>query len=145
MGFTTPDIPSKRFPEIRRSWRTWKKILDWADSESRIGGISVDLPFACPLELHAQYGNNDIKAALGMATFQTAGQTGVGLLHSSNLKAYAVLITFQKTETRILSDYHVRRLSDKPRPVTLGIPSNTAQEHDTGQNLIKHDVAATRF
>ena len=54
------------------------EVLDWADSESRVSGTPVNLPFPTNLELHAQYSNNDIKAALGIATFQTAGQTGVG-------------------------------------------------------------------
>jgi superfamily II DNA or RNA helicase/HKD family nuclease len=118
------------------------EVLDWTDSESRIGGISLSLPFACPLELHAQYGNNDIKAALGLATFSTAGQTGVGLLHAPDLRAYAALVTFQKTErefspTTMYADYPVSR-----EFLHWESPSNTTQKNETGQNLIHHDQRA---
>lgn len=114
------------------------EVLDWADSESRITGAPVNVPFSCPLELHANYGNNDIKAALGLATFETAGQTGVGLLHSPERKAYAVLITFQKTErefspTTMYADYPISR-----ELLHWESPSNTAQAHETGQNLTLH-------
>src|SRR5437667_417879 len=90
------------------------------------------------LELHAQYSNNDIKAALGIATFQTAGQTGVGLLHSPERKIYAVLVTFQKTErefspSTMYADYPISR-----ELLHWESPSNTAQTQETGQNLIHH-------
>ncbi len=115
------------------------EVLDWADSESRIAGTSVNLHFACPLELHANYGNNDIKAALGLATFETAGQTGVGLLHAPEHKAYAVLVTFQKTErefspSTMYADYPISR-----ELLHWESPSNTSQASETGQNLILHN------
>src|SRR5262249_44721785 len=88
LGFTTLQ---DSFEGLRRNpafLSDLVEVLDWAESESRIGGTPVDLPFSTHLELHAQYSNNDIKAALGIATFQTAGQTGVGLLHSPERKTY---------------------------------------------------------
>jgi hypothetical protein len=98
LGFTTLQ---DSFESLRRNpvfLSDLVEVLDWADSESRVGGTRADLSFSTDLELHAQCSNNDIKSALGIATFQTAGQTGVGLLHSPERKTYAVLVTFQKTE-----------------------------------------------
>lgn len=139
MGFATQEESLQTLSQNPEFLADMEEVLEWADSESRIGGDSVDLPFCHTLELHAQYGNNDIKAALGMATFQTAGQTGVGLLHSSELKAYAVLITFQKTErefspTTMYADYPISR-----ELLHWESPSNTTQASDTGQNLTKHE------
>ena len=98
----------------------------------------LNLPFPSHLELHAQYSNNDIKAALGIATLQTAGQTGVGLLHSPERKIYAVLVTFQKTErefspSTMYADYPISR-----ELLHWESPSSTTQASETGQNLIHH-------
>ncbi len=138
LGFTTLQ---DSFEGLRRNpafLSDLVEILDWADSESRIGGAPVNLPFPSHLELHAQYSNNDIKAALGIATFQTAGQTGVGLLHSPERKTYAVLVTFQKTErefspSTMYADYPISR-----ELLHWESPSNTTQASETGQNLINH-------
>ena len=139
LGFTSLPESFEKLSENPAFLDDVVEVLDWADSESRITGAPVNLPFACPLELHANYGNNDIKAALGLATFETAGQTGVGLLHSPDRKAYAVLITFQKTErefspTTMYADYPISR-----ELLHWESPSNTAQAHETGQNLTLHN------
>ena len=86
-----------------------------------------------------RYGSDDIKAALGKATLLTAGERGVGVLHfPPPLKAYALLVTFQKTErefspTTMYADYPVSRelLHWQSQP-------NTTQQSNTGQNLINH-------
>jgi hypothetical protein len=75
-----------------------EEVLSWAAEESRISPVVPVLPFACPLELHARYGSLDISTALGLTTIAQTGQTGVGVLHAPRLKAYAMLVTFQKTE-----------------------------------------------
>ena len=115
-----------------------EEVLEWAEEETRIGGITSELPFTCSLELHAQYGNSDIKAALGMATLESAGPTGVGVLHFRDIKAYALLITFQKTErefspSTMYADYPISR-----ELLHWESQSSTTQANDTGQNLIHH-------
>jgi superfamily II DNA or RNA helicase len=114
------------------------EILEWAESETRVMPMNVELPYPSSLELHATYTNSDIKAALGLATFQSAGQTGVGLLHSRDYKTYATLVTFQKTErefspTTMYADYPISR-----ELLHWESPSNTTQASETGQNLIYH-------
>ncbi|MCF6148270.1 MAG: DUF3427 domain-containing protein [Candidatus Kuenenia sp.] len=112
------------------------EILEWAADETRISGVPTNLPFPCTFELHAQYSNVDIKAALGQATLESAGQTGVGVLHFRDLKAYVLLITFQKTErefspSTMYADYPISR-----ELLHWESQSNTTQNSETGQNLI---------
>jgi superfamily II DNA or RNA helicase len=116
-----------------------QEILAWSEDETRVSGGIPDLPFVCSLELHAQYGNDDIKAALGKATLMSAGERGVGLLHfPPPLRAYVLLITFQKTErefspTTMYADYPISR-----ELLHWESQSNTSQLSETGQNLINH-------
>lgn len=115
-----------------------QEILDWAADESRVGGELPELPFTCPFELHAQYGSDDIKAALGKATMETAGERGIGILHFARIKAYVLLITFQKTEhefspSTMYADYPVSR-----DLLHWESQSGTRQESETGRNLICH-------
>lgn len=112
------------------------EILEWVATDTRISGILADLPFPCTFELHAQYSNVDIKAAIGQTTLESAGQTGVGVLHFRDVKAYALLITFQKTErefspSTMYADYPISR-----ELFHWESKSNTTQDSDTGQNLI---------
>jgi superfamily II DNA or RNA helicase/HKD family nuclease len=114
------------------------EILAWAAEETRLGGTSVKTPFPCNLELHAQYGSRDILAAFGKAGMDTPGQTGVGVLHFEDIKAYVLLITFRKTErefspSTMYADYPISR-----ELLHWESQSQTAQRSLAGQNLIHH-------
>lgn len=112
------------------------EVLEWGEAETRVSGQIPQLPFPCAFELHAQYGVNDIKAPFGLATLDTAGQTGVGVFHCQKVRAYVLLITFQKTErefspSTMYADYPISR-----ELLHWESPSTTAQQSETGQNLI---------
>jgi hypothetical protein len=112
------------------------EIIDWSSNESRVGGQSPSLPFPCPFELHAHYGSDDIKAGLGKATMQTAGERGVGIFHFADIKAYVLLVTFQKSErdfspSTMYADYPISR-----ELMHWESQANTPQATETGQNLI---------
>jgi len=114
------------------------EILSWAGDESRIGDKSVSLPFPCSLELHATYGSDELKAALGMATFNSAGITGVGWIHVPVIKVIVSLITFQKTEkefspTTMYQDYPISR-----ELLHWETQSQTSQAQESGKNMIHH-------
>lgn len=114
------------------------EVIEWSADESRVGGHLPILPFACPFELHARYGSDDIKAGLGKATMQTAGERGVGIYHFAEIKAYALLITFQKSErdfspSTMYADYPISR-----ELLHWESQANTPQNTKTGQNLIHH-------
>lgn len=115
-----------------------QEILSWAADTSKIDGRRPVVPFEITLELHARYASRDINAALGLASLETPGQTGVGILHAPNLKAYALLITFQKTErefspSTMYADYPISR-----QRIHWESQSTTTQRGQTGQNLINH-------
>jgi superfamily II DNA or RNA helicase len=116
------------------------EILAWSNEESRVGGAVPNLPFPCLLELHATYGSDEIKAALGGASFDSAGITGVGHLHFRAIKAVASLITFQKTEkefspSTMYQDYPISR-----ELLHWETQAQTSQSSESGQNLIHHEA-----
>ncbi|BDV42903.1 helicase [Geotalea uraniireducens] len=114
------------------------EILAWSLDSTEVAGIAPELPFAVPLELHAQYGNKEIQAAFGRANLESAGQTGIGSFHFADIKTYALLVTFQKTEkefspSTMYADYPISR-----ELLHWESQANTAQHHTDGQNLIHH-------
>ncbi len=118
--------------------RDLEEVLEWSADESCVGSKPLDLPFPCPLELHATYGSDEIKAALGGATFETAGVTGVGWLHFPNIKTIVSLVTFQKTEkefspSTMYQDYPISR-----ELLHWESQSQTSLASETGQNLVHH-------
>jgi hypothetical protein len=113
-------------------------VLDWAEDQSRISGTAPELPFPCSFELHGQYGSMDINAALGLSSMESGGPRGIGVLHLKEMSAYALLITFQKTErefspSTMYADYPISR-----DLLHWESQSNTTQASPTGQNLIYH-------
>ena len=114
------------------------EVLAWAEDESRAPGLQPSLPFPCPLELHATYGNDEIKAALGLADLRSAGMAGAGLMHVESRRAYVCLVTFQKTErefspSTMYQDYPISR-----ELLHWESPSVTSLASGTGQNLVHH-------
>ena len=117
-----------------------EEILAWSDEESRIGVSSLNLAFPCSLELHGTYGSDEIKAALGGASFESAGVTGVGWLHFQEIKTVASLVTFQKTEkefspTTMYQDYPISR-----ELLHWETQAQTSQASESGQNMIQHEA-----
>ena len=118
--------------------RDLEEVLAWAEDESRVGITPVKVPFSCSLELHAAYGSDEIKAALGRATFQSAGERGSGVIRCPEIKAIVALVTFQKGEkefspSTMYQDYPISR-----DLLHWETQSQTSQASDTGQNLIRH-------
>ncbi|MDI5921321.1 DUF3427 domain-containing protein [Halomonas sp. LR5S13] len=95
-----------------------------------------DLPFDCGLLLHGVYGTAEIKAALGLASLEKPGATGVGVIHAKDIRAYIHLVTFQKDEgdfspTTRYRDYPISR-----RLLHWESQSTVTQESPTGQNYL---------
>ncbi len=114
------------------------EILAWSLDTTEVAGTAPELPYVVPLELHAQYGIREIQAAFGRANLETAGQTGVGVMHFAEKKTYVLLVTFQKTEkefspSTMYADYPISR-----ELLHWESQANTAQHHNDGQNLIHH-------
>jgi superfamily II DNA or RNA helicase len=138
LGITNLDDAFRRFSHNPSILSDLDEILAWSLDTTEVSGHIPELPFVCPLELHAQYGIKEIQAAFGRATLETAGQTGVGSFHFAEVKTYALLITYQKTEkefspSTMYADYPISR-----ELLHWESQSTTSQQSETGQNLIHH-------
>jgi superfamily II DNA or RNA helicase len=138
LGMTSIEESYRRAAQNPSLLRDLDEVLAWADEESRVGSASLNLPFKCPLELHATYGNDEIKAALGQASFESAGIAGSGVIRCPALKAILALVTFQKTEKQfspstMYQDYPISR--ELLHWETQGA---TSEASETGQNFIHH-------
>ena len=139
LGMTSIEESYRRAAQNPSLLRDLEEVLAWADEASRVGSVSLNLPFPCSLELHATYGSDEIKAALGGASFESAGVTGVGRLHFPQIKTVVSLVTFQKTEKEfspntMYQDYPISR-----ELLHWETQRQTSQASDTGQNLIHHE------
>jgi superfamily II DNA or RNA helicase/HKD family nuclease len=108
------------------------EILDLVNDRTRV----LSLNDATPFEVHANYTNSDIQSLMGATSMTSPGQQGVGVLHFPNHRAYALLVTFQKSENEfspstMYSDYPIS--SDR---IHWESQSNTSEASPTGQNLI---------
>lgn len=112
------------------------EIVEWCRQNQSHPITDIELPFPCDLKLHAAYGSHEIKAALGLNSLERPGPAGVGVMHNSELKAYAHLVTFRKVEqdfspTTLYRDYPISRTRmhwESQSTATQGTP--------TGQNYI---------
>lgn len=138
LGVATMEESFRRLSDNPSILSDIDEILEWVETETRISGILPELSFPCTFELHAQYSSIDIKAALGQATLEISGQAGIGVLHFKDIKAYILLITYQKTEhefspSTMYADYPISR-----ELLHWESQSNTTQDSEPGQNLIHH-------
>ena len=136
LGIATLDDAFQRLAKNPSILADLSEILAWSFDTTEVSGQRPDLGFTCSLELHAQYGIKDIQAAIGRANLETAGQTGVGSFHFSEIKTYALLITYLKTEkefspSTMYADYPISR-----ELLHWESQSTTSQQSVTGQNLI---------
>jgi superfamily II DNA or RNA helicase/HKD family nuclease len=138
LGITSVENSFERLAKNPSILSDLDEILKWCAEESQADGRTPDLPFPCPLELHARYGLRDIQAAFGKVTLKSSGQRGIGVLHFREIKAYALLVTFQKTErefspSTMYADYPISR-----ELMHWESQSNTSQSSQTGRNLTEH-------
>ena len=138
LGITSLDDAFRRLARNPSVLADLDEVLAWSQDTTEVSGLIPQLPFACPLELHARYGGNEIQVVFGRANLETAGQRGVGVFHFPEFKAYVLLVTFQKTEkefspSTMYADYPISR-----ELMHWESQANTAQHHTDGQNLIHH-------
>ena len=108
-------------------------------NETRVTGGTADLPFSCSLELHAQYGSDDMRQSWEKPRY---------LVQVSAV--WASCISRRRFEHTFCSS-HSKKLSGKFSPSTMYADypisrellhwesqSNTSMRSDTGQNLINH-------
>jgi superfamily II DNA or RNA helicase len=140
-GKKGPEVGVSSVEESLAKWhgnksarRDLSEVAAWRRSQHPFPTTKLELGFSCALRLHAAYGSAEIKAALGLASFERSGSTGVGVLHAEHLKCYVHLITFRKSEedfspTTQYRDYPVSRTE-----LHWETQSGTSQTSPTGQN-----------
>jgi superfamily II DNA or RNA helicase/HKD family nuclease len=99
--------------------------------------VEISLPFDCCLKLHAAYGSNEIKAAVGLASVKSSGPTGVGVLHASTLRAYIHLVTFRKTEKDFSPTTRYRDYPISPTLLHWESQAGATQSSLAGRNYIE--------
>lgn len=130
---------SDTFNRLKLNPRALADIAEVAEYKLGITNTLGLRPYAdLPLELHAHYGNDEIQAAFGRDIFTESGQKGVGVLHFPWCKAYALLITLNKSDrdfspSTMYRDYPINR-----ELFHWESQSNTTQKSESGQNLIRH-------
>jgi len=138
LGFATMEDSFRRLAGNSTILADLEEILEWAGAETRVGATIPGLPFPCSFELHSQYGSTDINAVLEGASLESPGQKGTGVLHFKSIKAYALLVTYQKTEhefspSTMYADYPISR-----DLLHWESQSTTRQDSETGQYLVHH-------
>jgi hypothetical protein len=117
------------------------EILDLAVDRTRILSLHDNTPF----EVHANYTNSNIQSLMGATSMTSPGQQGVGVLHFKDHKAYALLMTFNKTEkdfspTTMYENYPISNLLIK-----WDSQNQTSRSSPTGKNLINHSSLGYRI
>jgi hypothetical protein len=100
---------------------------------------ALELPFACPLTLHAPYTRDEILAALGHWTRAEQEEMREGVLHLPAIRADVFLFTLNKTvqhfsPTTMYQDYAINE-----HLFHWQSQSTTSPESRTGQRYIGHE------
>jgi len=76
-----------------------RELLEYQQGHLETPPHALNLPFTCPLELHAAYTRDEILAGLGHWTLQRQPSMREGVLYLPGLPADLFLITLHKTDT----------------------------------------------
>ena len=136
IGVTTLSESLDKWRQNPTAMSDLREIVEHVQRQLAYPTYPIELPFDCPLHLHAAYGSADIKAAFGLCTLENSGPTGVGVFHARSLKCYIHLVTFRKSErdfspTTQYRDYPISRTE-----LHWESQSTTTQTSPSGQNLL---------
>jgi len=136
VGVTTLEESLGKWHSNQTARHDLLEVASWRRSQREFPTAKISLSFPCALQLHAAYGSAEIKAALGLATLEKSGPTGVGVLHAENHKCYIHLVTFRKSDedfspTTQYRDYPISRTE-----LHWESQSGTSQASPAGQNLL---------
>jgi superfamily II DNA or RNA helicase len=114
------------------------EIGQWAKESSLQLSFANKESECWDLELHGNYTAVDINVILGSASYTSPGQTGVGVVHFKEQKAYALLMTFQKSEkdfspSTMYQDYPISR-----DLIHWQSQNNTTLSSMAGRHLTQH-------
>jgi len=115
-----------------------RELLAFKLSTSDAVAPALDLPFICPLTLHAQYTRDEILVALGHWTLDRRPDMREGVLHLPAISADVFLVTLNKTErdyspTTMYEDYALNEFL-----FHWQTQSTTSADSPTGRRYIEH-------
>ncbi len=118
-----------------------REVGKWAKETSSVRGGNTPETDRWAFELHGTYTTFDINVILGSASFSSPGQIGVGVVHFSEQRTYALLMTFQKSEkdfspSTMYQDYPVSR-----ELIHWQSQNNTTLDSQGGRHLTRHNEA----
>lgn len=98
----------------------------------------LELPFPCPLELHASYTRDEILVGLGCWSLEAQREVREGVLYLPELKTDVFFVTLNKTET----DYSPTTLYEdhalSADRFHWQLQSTTSAQSPTGRRYIEH-------
>lgn len=133
----------KTYEESIAKWRTNPSVMEdlgeivqWRQSVQAYPQSRLKLPGNIALNLHGAYGLFEINAAFGLATIQSPGPSGTGVIHLREQSIYIHLVTFKKEKkdfapTTRYKDYLISRTR-----LHWESQSSITQASSTGQNYI---------
>lgn len=112
------------------------EIIDWRRARSPYPTFPADLPFPCPLRVHAAYGLREITAAFGKADLETSGPAGTGVIHLDDRRVYLHLVTFRKEDRDFAPTTRYQDYPVSPTVLHWESQRGTARDHVAGQNYL---------
>ena len=118
------------------------ELLAYLEERTDIVTRKADLPFVCPLELHANYTRDEILTALGHWSLGNTPEMREGVKYLAPLNADLFLITLNKSErqyspTTMYQDYAIsERLFHWQSQSTTSINSPTGQRYINGTSTL---------
>lgn len=136
-----PEQPVESLDRLRRSPVLCSELIELL--RYRLDGIrsiapALELPFECPLSLHAQYTRDEILAGLGVWTMAEQREVREGVLHVPAIKADAFFVTLNKAETDYSPSTMYEDYAISESLFHWQSQSTTSEQSPTGQRYIRH-------
>lgn len=128
----------ERLRKNKRLYEEFMSLIEILMNHSDSLTHDPELPFACPLNVHALYTRNEILAGLGTLTISDKVNMREGVKHLSNINTDIFLITLDKSEkdyspTTMYNDYALNDVLFHWQS-----QSTTSDTSPTGQRYINH-------
>jgi hypothetical protein len=99
---------------------------------------SLEIPFTCPLDLHADYTRDEVLAALGVWTLSGQRDMREGVVYVPSLPADVLFITLNKTEAEYSPSTMYEDYAISDELFHWQSQSTTSAASPTGQRYIHH-------
>jgi len=136
VGIESYQSSFQKWLKNRSSAEDLREIITWRRKKQSWPCRPLNLPFQCPLRLHAAYGLREITAAFGLANLTTSGPAGSGAIHLEDRRIYLHLVTFRKEERDFSPTTRYQDYPVSPTVLHWESQSNKSRESPTGQNYL---------